>query len=353
MRLLDRYIASAIMAGVAITLFVLLALFAFIGFVDEMSAVGRGNYGTWQAIQYVFLSMIPIAYQLFPIAALVGCIMGLGGLASHGELIAMRAAGVSLNRLLWSVSKVGMLMMALVLLLGEGLAPYADEFAQKMRAEAITGEISLQGDQGIWAKDEQAFVLIRDVITSSQLANLTLYEFSENNQLLGVSTAAQALYQGGQWQLQGVEVVSFAATPGVSEMARKNWQTTLGPEMIEVVTLDPDSQSMWGLYQYINYLQENALASGRYEMAFWGKVVTPLVTLVMMMLAVPFVMGSLRSVSISQRVFVGILVGLGFHLLNQMSNYAGLVFELSAVVSAFLPTLTVSVVAGLLIRRLR
>jgi len=109
---------------------------------------------------------------------------------------------------------------------------------------------------------------------------------------------------------------------------------------------------MWGLYQYIGYLQENALASGRYEMAFWGKVVTPLVTLVMMMLAVPFVMGSLRSVSISQRVFVGILVGLGFHLLNQMSNYAGLVFELNAVVSAFLPTLIVSVVAGVLIRRL-
>ncbi|MCF6217965.1 MAG: LPS export ABC transporter permease LptG [Gammaproteobacteria bacterium] len=353
MRLLDRYIANAIIGGVAITLFVLLALFAFIGFIDELDAVGRGNYGLWQAIQYLFLSLIPVAYQLFPIAALVGCIMGLGGLASHGELIAMRAAGVSLNRLLWSVSKVGLLMVFVVLLLGEGVAPYAEASAQKLRSEAITGKISLQGEQGMWAKDEQEFIRVRDIIMADQLANLTIYQFSENNQLLSATTVARALYEEGQWQLQDVEVVSFTGGAAVSKRAQQTWQTSLDPEMIEVVQLDPDSQSMWGLYQYINYLQENAIASGRYEMAFWGKVVTPLVTLLMMLLAVPFVMGSLRAISISQRIFVGTLVGLGFHLFNQASNYVGLVFGFNAPLSALLPAIIVSIVAGLLIRRLR
>lgn len=353
MRLLDRYIATAIAGGVLVSLTVLLSLFAFFGFVEEMGEVGRGRYGVWQATQYVFFSLAPIAYQLFPIAALMGCIMGLGGLASNSEITAIRAAGVSLNRLLWSVSKVGIVMMMLALLLGEGVAPYAEEYAQKVRSEAISGEIIRQGSQGIWAKDGNQFIHIRDVISTTQLANLTVYKLSENNTLQQVSRAQQAVYQQDHWLLQDIEVMGFVSGEVYSHAEQFAWRSTLDPEMLEVVQLDPDAQSMWGLYQYVTYLKENGLAASRYEMALWSKVMTPLVTLVMMMLAVPFVMGSLRSVGIGQRVLVGTLIGLGFHLLNQMSNYIGLVFGFNAMLSALLPTLVVSVAAWLLILRLR
>ena len=353
MRLLDRYIASAIAGGVLISLTVLLSLFAFFGFVEEMGEVGRGRYGVWQAMQYVFFSLAPIAYQLFPIAALIGCIMGLGGLASNGEITAIRAAGVSLNRLLWSVSKVGVLMMMFALLLGEGVAPYAEEHAQKVRGEAISGEIMRQGSQGVWAKDGDQFIHIQDVISPTQLANLTIYRLAKNNTLQQVSRAEHAEYQHDHWLLQNMEVMGFVSGEVNSYVEQFAWRSTLDPEMLEVVQLDPDAQSIWGLYQYVNYLQENGLAASRYEMALWSKVMTPLVTLVMMMLAVPFVMGSLRSVGIGQRVLVGTLIGLSFHLLNQMSNYIGLVFEFNAMLSALLPTIIVSISAWLLIRRLR
>ena len=144
----------------------------------------------------------------------------------------------------------------------------------------------------------------------------------------------------------------FGVELGAAEVETQAWRTTLDPEMLEVVQLDPEAQSIWGLYQYVDYLQQNGLAAGKYEMALWSKLVTPLVTLVMMLLAVPFVMGSLRSVGIGQRILIGTLIGLGFHLLNQMSNYIGLVYEFNALLSATLPSLLVSVVALLLIRRI-
>ena len=162
-----------------------------------------------------------------------------------------------------------------------------------------------------------------------------------------MSRVAQALYEGNHWRLQGVSNTNFA-TGEVTVLAEQSWRSILDPEMLEVVQLDPDSQSMWGLYQYVSYLKQNGLASGRYEMALWSKMVTPLVRLVMMLLAVPFVMGSLRSVGIGQRILIGTLIGLGFHLLNQMSNYIGLVYEFNALVSALLPSFVVSAVALLL-----
>ncbi len=351
MRLLDRYIANAIAGGVMTTLFVLLSLFAFFGFVEEMGEVGRGRYGVWEAGQYVFISLVPIAYQLFPIAALIGCIMGLGALAGNGELTAIRAAGVSLNRLLWSVTKVGLLMMLLALLLGETVAPHAEEYAQKLRSEAISGDIKLQGEQGMWVKDNHQFIHIQDLISTQQLANLTIYQLSDNSQLMQVSRIAQAEYRADHWVLHSVAVTDLV-TGIIQTHATLDWLSTLDPEMLEVVQLDPDAQSIWGLYQYVHYLQDNGLASGRYEMALWSKLMTPLVTLVMMLLAVPFVMGSLRSVGIGQRILVGTLIGLGFHLLNQMSNYVGLVFGFNAMMSALAPTVIVSVMALLLIRRL-
>lgn len=352
MRLLDRYIANAVMAGVMLTLFVLLSLFAFFGFVEEMSEVGQGRYGVWEASQYVLLSLVPIAYQLFPIAALIGCIMGLGTLASHSELTAIRAAGVSLNRLLWSVSKVGLMMMLLVVLIGEGLSPVAEEKAQQIRGEAISGDIKLYGSQGMWVKDGDQFIHIQDLLDTTRLANITVYQLGAHNQLEQLSRADKASYQQDGWLFEGVTLTQFGEQYDYSELPQSYWRSTLDPEMLDVVQLDPEAQSIWGLYQYVDYLQQNGLASGQYEMALWSKLVTPLVTLVMMLLAVPFVMGSLRSVGIGQRILIGTLIGLGFHLLNQMSNYIGLVYEFNALLSALLPSAVVSLVALFLIRRM-
>jgi lipopolysaccharide export system permease protein len=266
--------------------------------------------------------------------------------------VAIRSAGVSVKRIAWSVFKVGGLMMVVALVLGEVLGPVAEDYALNMRNQAISGDIRSHGDKGLWAKDGKQFIQIDDVLTLKHLGKVTLYEIDNQNRIVKVTTAHQANYIDNYWLLHDVQVRDFGSGVLVSESKEKKWHSKLTPEMLDVVRIDPDAQAIVGLYQYVDYLKDNGLASGRYEMAFWGKVVTPLVTIVMMMLALPFVFGPLRSVSIGQRIVVGTLLGLGFHLFNQMSNYVGLVFELNPFLSATMPAFFFTFLAVYLLRRI-
>jgi len=350
MKILDRYIANAIVSGVTITLFVLLSLFGFFAFVEELRDVGQGNYGVWQAMQYVLLSLAGLAYQMFPIATLLGAIMGLGGLASNSELVVIRAAGVSLNRIIWSVLKVGFWIMALSIFLGEVVTPLAEEQAQQIRAMALNGEISSQED-GLWVKEKDNIAQIGELYSLKHLGQITVYQMATGQRVDRVVHAAQARYDGKGWMLSDVQVKDFSTGQVVAEHAQFHWRSKVTPEMLDVVTVKPKFQPIVGLYNYIEYLQANGLASGQYEMAFWGKVVTPLVTALMVVLAIPFVFGPLRSVGIGQRILVGSMVGISFYLFNQMMNYVGLVFEFNPFLSSVLPTLLFAGLAVYMVRR--
>lgn len=354
MKILDRHLRNAVLSGIGITMFVLLSLFAFFAFVDELADVGKGQYGVWQAMQYVALRLVNLTYQLFPVAALLGCIIGLGALATHGELVAIRAAGVSLRRIVWSVLKVGAVVMAISVLVGEGLTPVTERYAQRLRTDAISGNIRLQDEQGLWARDGGRFVHIKDIYALDHLGFVTIYEVNPLNQIENIITARDALFRDGHWLLQDVAIQRFETdTVRTESMEMLNWDSLLTPELLDVVSIKPESQPLPELYRYVRYLKSNALSSGRYEMAFWTKLVVPFVTAIMMVLAIPFVFGPLRSVGIGQRILVGALAGLGFHLFSQMINYAGLVYSLNPAVTATVPAIVFMFVAIWLLRRVR
>ncbi len=158
MQILDRYIGRSVLWSFFIALTVLLTLFTFFAFMDEVGDIGQGNYGTWQAIQYVLLTVPKLASQLFPVAALIGSTIGLGVLASNSELTVMRAAGVSLGRIVWSVMKVGLVIVVASLLVSEGIAPMAEEQAQTLRSVAKSDKLDLGGGNGFWARDGNSYV---------------------------------------------------------------------------------------------------------------------------------------------------------------------------------------------------
>lgn len=352
MRILDRHLRNAVLAGIGLTMFVLLSLFAFFAFVDELADIGRGQYGVWQAMQYVALRLVNFSYQLFPVASLLGCIIGLGTLASHGELVAIRAAGVSLGRIVWSVLKVGVVVMAVAVLVGEGLTPITERYAQRLRADAISGNIRLQDEQGLWARDGGRFVHIKDIYALDHLGFVAIYQVDPLNRIESIVTARDALYRDGHWLLQDVVIQRFEAESVVTEsLAMQEWQSLLTPDLLDVVSIKPESQPLPELYRYVRYLKGNALSAGRYEMAFWTKLVVPFVTAIMMVLAIPFVFGPLRSVGIGQRILVGALAGLGFHLFSQMTNYAGLVYSLNPAITAIAPAVAFLFIAIWLLRR--
>ena len=353
MQILDRYIGRHVALGTLLVMGLLLSLFAIFSFMDELNRVGRGNYGTLQALQYVLLLLPGLVYQLLPIAALLGSTIGLGVLASNSELTIMRAAGVSLRRIIWSTMKVGLVFVALTLVMGESIAPIAEQNARTLRSIAISDKLAMKGQSQLWARDGESFVNVREILPGERLGRIYIYERDASHHISRMVQAESAAFRKNKWILENVVSSELGEGQVVSRHEKAvEWNTNLSFDLLSVVTVHPSTLSVRGLYQYIDYLRENGLDSSTYEHAMWGKIVAPIITGVMVFIAIPFVFGPLRSVGIGSRVLVGALAGIGFYLINQMFSYMGLVFGMNPVLIALTPACLALVLGYWMLRRI-
>ncbi|MEW8508196.1 MAG: LPS export ABC transporter permease LptG [Candidatus Thiodiazotropha sp.] len=349
--LLDRYIARSVLIGIVGVMALLLVLIGFFELVAELEDVA-GGYTASMAYTFVLLGMPRYCYELFPLATLLGSLLGLGILAGNSELLAMRAAGISIARIVLSVLKAGLLVLAVVLVIGEYLAPVAEQQAQRMKNEARSGQISLKTRYGFWSRDGNTFINIRQILPNSELADISIYEYGEDGHLLRAIHAQRGSHQSQGWVIQDVEQSEFAGSAvSVTSTPEQPWQAQLDPSALDVLTVKPHMLAAWDLWRYIGYLQQNGQASINYEVAFWGKVTTPLVTMVMLFLSIPFVFGSLRSAGVGQRIFVGAMLGIVFYLLNRAFSYMAVVYSMNALVASFFPLLLFMMLAAWLFRR--
>ncbi len=354
MRILDRYIAGEVVRGTLLALLVLLALLTFFTLVAELEETGKGNYGVWQAIEYVLLTLPRRTYELLPTATLLGSMLGLGALAANSELVVIRAAGVSFARIIWAVLKVGIGVAAVAIVLGEFIGPASMERAQNERAMAMSGQTVLKSGSGLWARDGRNFINVQRLHYGGRIEGIWIYEFDERHRLRAVTQADAGLYAEGRWLLQGLkQSVINEDSVSVRNVPQDAWTSLLKPELLNLVVVKPEGLSAFDLYKYVGYLRENGLNSDRYQVAFWSKIVSPLANLVMLLVALPFVFGPLRSVAVGQRMLAGVLVGVSFYLLNQTFGRLGQIYDLSPFLSAALPTLAFLAAALVAIRRLR
>lgn len=354
MEILDRYIGKAVAGGVLGALFVMMTLSMLAAIAGEASVIGRANYTTWGAFTYVLLSMPQQMYMLFPMVALLGAMFGLGTLAGNSELIAVRAAGVSILRITLSVLKTGVILAAAAIFVGEIIAPPAVQYAKQKRVAAIEEKLSLNTDFGLWARDGQTYIHIRQVEDDGQLVGISLYQLDEARNLKTVIQASHAVYQEEQWLLHRVQLRHISAT-GISEEHKKTmpWKSLLSPDVVNVVSVSPENMSIWKLRGYIAYLRDNALDAQQYQLTFWSKIMAPLTISAMILIAIPFVFGSLRSSGAGQRILVGFMIGLGFYLFNELLGKLGLVYNLPPILAASLPTLVVIGIGVFMIYRTR
>jgi lipopolysaccharide export system permease protein len=352
MNILYRYIGRSVLSGILGTLLVLLILVSFVSLVDELRDVGKGEYDTGDAFLYMLLQMPRRIYELFPIAVLLGSLIGLGGLASHSELVAMRAAGVSVGAIVLGALRAGVLLLAAVLVIGELVAPESDQYAESMKAVAISQQVTLRSKYGFWARDGDAFVNIREILPGARLQDIYIYEFTPDRRLRLATHAAYAFYRGDRWELREIAQSEFLPDRVVSHsLESATWDSLLNPRLLSVVTVKPAMLSTWGLYSYGRFLRDNGQNAVPYEVALWSKLVMPAATLAMLLLAVPFVFGPLRSVGIGQRIFAGSLMGVVFFLVNRMFEHMAVVYGLPPAFAAAFPTLAVLALVGWLFRR--
>ena len=352
MTLLTRYIVRTVVSGGLLVLFALMAIDGLMTFFREIDDTGTGNYTVTVALLYVLLTLPERIYDIFPPAVAIGGVLGLGALAANSELVVMRAAGVSIARILTQVLQGGLVLIVAVIAIGEGVAPISQERGERLRATAMAGDEVADTARGLWLRDGDRFVSIGRVRPGYELERVTVYEFEEGALRLALQ-AQRARYHDGVWRLQGVEQTrleaDMLARDGHDELVRDE---LVRPDLLEVLTLSPDLLPAWQLYEYVRYLQRNSLDSARQELALWKKVATPLSTLVMLMLSLPMIFGSLRATSAGQRMFVGSLIGVGYYLVAELFAHIAIVYGLAVPLAAFAPVALFAGVAIVALRRI-
>jgi lipopolysaccharide export system permease protein len=223
--------------------------------------------------------------------------------------------------------------------IGELITPLSEKMAQRMRIKATDSVIVQDFMSGLWVKDGNSFVNVEEVLADSTLLNVHIYEFDHTFKLLTSSDAKSGKFAEDQWSLQDVTQIHFEKdTNHIRHIKTATWRSLIRPELLNVLLVLPEKMSAWNLYSYIHHLSINKQKTTRYEMALWSKLIYPLACLVMIMLALPFGFIQQRATGASTKIFIGLMLGVLYQILNRTFVHLGLLNDWAPWFSAIMPT---------------
>jgi lipopolysaccharide export system permease protein len=357
--MLDRYIAKTVLTAVSMVLLVMVGLDLVFRLLDELGYL-KNDYVFTEAVIYVVLTSAAKVYGYLPFAALIGCLVGLGSLATSSEMVVMQAAGISVKRLVLSVMKPALVLVLAGQLIGEFVAPYCDQVAESRLAMKMYGGDEIVSRRGLWNREGDQFMHFNVVQPNGILYGVTVYEFESlragglDKQLRRAWFAKQAIFQGDHWVLEGVSETHFVdQRTELKQFDSKVWQVGVTPALLSLLVLDPDQMSMRDLWAYARYLGEQGQDNRDHLLAFWQKFLQPLSIAGLVVVAISSVFGPMRQVTMGSRVFVGVLVGIGFRTMQNLLGPASLVFGFPPVVAVLVPIAVCLLVGLALLRRVR
>ena len=348
MKVLSRYLARQIYASTFGVLLAFLGLFAFFDLLNELDNVGRDGYQLHHAMIYVLLILPGRVYELMPIAVLIGSLYALTNLARNSEITVMRASGLSTARALALLGAIGSVFVLLTFVFGEFIAPPAERAAQQWRLTVRNSTVSQDLSSGLWVRDGKRFINVGVLKPDRSLEHVRIYEFDGDHALVAISDARHGAFTGADgWRLTEVSRTRFLGdATDVERLDEIYWKSELTPEVLSVLMVVPERMSVRTLYKYVAHLRDNGQKSERYEIALWKKLAYPLAALVMLALALPFAYTHDRMGGVSLKVFLGVMLGVTFHLLNGLFSNLGVINAWPPVVAALTPSLLFLCAAG-------
>lgn len=340
MKLIRRYLVTEVLTATLFVFAALISLFALLDLIRELKDFGQGNYRMPQILGYVLLSVPGHIYEIFPIAVLIGAIFALAQFAANSEYTVIRVSGVSMAAFAGVLVQIGVGLAAVNFLIGELIAPVAEQAAQRLRVRATTGVVASDFRSGLWVRESTRFVNVQRAQPDSTLQGVRIYEFDQEHRLRSISHASRGSFQKDErWLLEDVvQTVFDGAQVRVARLGQIHWTSVLTPSLLSVLLVDPEQRSARDLYYYVQHLRENRQQSVRFEIALWTKFTYPLAAIVMLVLALPFAQLQRRTGGVGAKIFAGIMLGLGFHLVNRFVGHAGAIYEWPVVLSAVLPS---------------
>ncbi len=354
MTTVDRYILRAVLWATALTMTVLLIVALLITFIGEQGDVGQGRYTDLSAFWYSLLNLPEQAWALLPIGALLGSLLGLGQLARGSELIVLRASGVSVARIAGSVLIAGFALLAAEVVLGELLAPPLQQVAKQDKAFERFSNVSFGGGDA-WVRDGDLILDVQGLSASQQVGGMLVFELSSDHRLLAIGEAARAhVGVSGDWVLSGYRESRFTPAGVVASLARnRSLVSHVTAGFLSLAAASPQDLAARALWTVIQYDRVNSLDATPYVFAFWSRIARTAAIVFAVLLAIPFVLGVLRTAAAGSRMVIGILIGLGFFFLQRLIESGTVVFDLNPIVLAWLPTALLAAVTLVLLARAR
>jgi lipopolysaccharide export system permease protein len=352
---LDRYLYKTVLLYTLMAMGVLLTLGALFVFISQQSDIGTGDYGTADAFLYTFLNVPEQIFELLPIGAMIGALMGLGNLAAGSELVVTRASGVSVWRIAWPVGLAGVTLALAMYAVGEYVAPPLAQFAKREKTTSKLADVSFAGSSSAWVKDGNLILRVQTGEVDQSFGGVSLFELDGPTRLRSIQRADRISVADPQhWRMHGVATTRFGDDRVDSTIADEvTIQSSINPDFLALAATDPDLLTLRGVASYIDHLKRNNLDTSFYEIGYWSRIARMFAVVIVTLLALPFVFGPLRTTGAGTRTVIGAMLGIVFFLITRTVENGGQLFGLNPALVAWLPTATVGFLTFVAISRTR
>ena len=355
MNVLDRYLYRTVLAYTAMAMAVLLTLGGLFLFITQQGDIGVGSYSAGDAFLFTMLNLPQQAFELLPIGALIGALMGLGNLAAGSELVVTRASGVSVWRIAWPVGLAGLTLALIMYGIGEYAAPPLAQFAKREKTTDKLADVSFAGSSSAWVKDGNLILRVQTGEVGRAFGGVSLFQLDGPTKLRSIQRAERiSVADPGRWRLHKVATSRFGDDRITADVVDETtMQSTVNPEFLGLAATDPQLLTLHGLASYIDHLRRNSLETASYEIGYWARIARIFAVIIVTLLALPFVFGPLRTTGAGTRTVIGVMLGVIFFLVTRTIESGGQLFGLNPALVGWLPTAAIALCTMAAISRTR
>jgi len=354
MKIKDRYIANTLLTYSIVVLLVWLSIYSFFNFLAELNTVGTANYTILEAFKYIVLQLPEVAYDQVSPVILLGCVLGMGHLATTGQLIILRASGISILKITWLTLKNAIIFLIFLTLIGELVAPTLTTYAENERSNAL-GQNSLSNSQdGFWIRDGDNFINVENNVDGSLFNGITVIEVNKSNKIERVVESKSAIFDGQNINMDSTNIFSINSTNLFDDIALKERnlykkRVAFDQDLIDSLEKEPKDLTTLTIVKQIQFLTDNKLRAEVFEVELYKRLVKPITLVAMVLLAMLFIFGSTRDATLGRKIFFGVVIGLSFELISRIGGALALSFDFSPILSTFVPAIAIMIFATIVL----
>ena len=350
MKIRDRYIAKTLLSYTLVVLLVWLSIYSFFNFLTEINVVGQESYTILSAIKYIILKMPEVTYSQASPVILLGCVLGMGHLATTNQLLIFRISGASILKITGTTIKNALIFVIAIIAIGEAIAPMSSNFAELGRSNAL-GNIAVSSSQeGFWIRDGDNFINVKKNIDGKLFSGITVIEVNSSNKIERVIKSENAVFDGNSLDMSGSEIFSIddsSVFDNISLKERNSYNKTVSfdQDLIDSLKKEPKDLTTWTIIKQIQFLSDNKLRSEVFEVELYKRLMKPVTLVAMILLAMLFIFGSTRDITLGRKIFFGVALGLSFEMLSRIASAMALSFDFNPLISAILPSTVVMLIS--------